>query len=177
MKGKKRSCMGRLSVPKVVVNMGVGASGEKLAIAETLLEQLTGQKPIRTYSKSTIKPWGIRKGAPIGCKVTLHGKGKEEFLKKAFEAIDYSIKPQSFDEHGNLSFGIREHIDIVGMKYDPNVGIFGMDLCLVVERPGYRVKKRKIQKNKVSRRHSVKKEEAVEFLKSEYKLEIVEEES
>lgn len=172
MTEKKENPMRRLLIPRIVVNMGLGESGEKLAKAETLLEQLTAQKPIRTYSRSTIKPWNIRLGAPIGCKVTLRGKRKEEFLKKAFEAVDNKIKITSFDASGNLAFGIKEHIDIAGLKYDPNVGIFGMDVCVSIERPGYRVKRRRIHKSKVSKHHVVKKEEAVDFLRSKYKVEI-----
>lgn len=169
---KKVNTMKTLFVPKIVVNMGVGESGEKLAKAEALLEQLTGQKPIRTYSKSTIKPFEIRKDAPIGCKVTLHGVKKEEFLKKAFEAVDNKVKASSFDEMGNVSFGIKEHIDIADMKYDPNVGIFGMDVSVAVERPGYRVKRRKAKKAKISKHHLVTKEEAMDFVKSRYNIEV-----
>jgi large subunit ribosomal protein L5 len=152
--------------------MGVGESGEKLAKAENLLEQLSNQKPIKTYSKSTIKPWNIRKGAPIGCKVTLHGSKKEEFLKKAFEAVENRLKETSFDETGGFSFGIKEHIDIEGMKYDPNVGIFGMDVCVSVERPGYHVKKRKVHKSSISKKHLVNREESIDFVSSLYKVEI-----
>jgi large subunit ribosomal protein L5 len=170
---KTESQMKRLAIPKIVVNMGVGESGEKLAKAETLLESLTGQRPTRTFSKSTIKPWGTRKGAPTGCKVTLHGSKKEVFLKKALDAVENRIKVSSFDDNGNFSFGIREHIDLEGIKYDPNVGIFGMDVCVSVERPGYRVKRRKILKSKISKGHLVKKEATMNFLKSRYKLEIV----
>ncbi len=173
MTAKKTNPMRRLTIPKVVVNMGVGESGEKLAKAEALIEQITEQKPIRTYSRSTIKPWGIRKGAPIGCKVTLLGSKKEAFLKKAFEAVENRIKASSFDETGNFSFGIKEHIDMEGMKYDPNVGIYGLDVCVSVERPGYNVKKRKVRPSSVSRRHLVTRDEAIEFMKKNYKLEIL----
>ncbi|RMF90556.1 MAG: 50S ribosomal protein L5 [Methanobacteriota archaeon] len=172
MTAKKENPMRRLMISKVVVNMGVGESGERLAKAEALLEQLTGQRPVRTYSKSTIKPFGIRKGEPIGCKVTLFNEKKEDFLKKAFEAVDNRLKVSSFDERGNFSFGIREHIDIEGMKYDPNVGIFGMDVCASIERPGYRVQRRKVRSTRISKHHQVKREEAMEFVRSRYKVEI-----
>lgn len=167
--------MRKLAVQKIVVNMGVGESGEKLAIAENLLEGLTGQKPIRTYSRSTIKPWNIRKDAPIGCKVTLHGSKKEEFLNKAFVAVEKNLKITSFDRAGNFSFGIREHIDLPGMKYDPNVGIFGMDVCATVERPGYRVKKRKLINRRPSQKHLVSPEESMDFIRSTYGVNVVEE--
>jgi large subunit ribosomal protein L5 len=173
MTPQKENPMRKLNIPKIVVNMGVGESGEKLAKAETLLEQITGQKPIRTYSKSTIKPWGTRKGEPTGCKVSLHGKRKDDFLRKSFEAVDNQIKVTSFDRNGNFSFGIREHIDLEGMKYDPNVGIFGMDICVSVERPGYRINRRKNKKSKISKHHLVKKEDTMDFVKKNYKVEAV----
>ncbi len=173
----KKNVMRRLFIPKIVVNFGVGESGERLAKAEALLEELTGQRPIRTYAKSTIKPFGIRKEAPIGCKVTLMGDKKEEFLKKALDAVDNNLKKSSFDERGNFSFGIREHIDIEGMKYDPDVSVFGMDVSAVVERPGYRVKKRKLKKSKISKHHLVTKEESIDFLTSKYKVNVTEEET
>jgi large subunit ribosomal protein L5 len=173
MTGKKENPMKKLSMPKIVVNMGVGESGEKLAKAETLLESLTEQKPTRTFSKSTIKPWSTRKGAPTGCKVTLHGSKKDAFLKRTLDAVENRIKVSSFDDNGNFSFGIREHIDLEGIKYDPNVGIFGMDVCVSVERPGYRVNRRKILKSKIAKDHLVKKEDTIDFLKSKYKVEIV----
>jgi len=174
MKGENP--MRRLLVQKVVVNMGVGESGERLAKAEALLERLTGQRPVRTYSRSTIKPWGIRRGAPIGCKVTLHKQRMEEFLKKALDAVDNKLRARSFDDHGNFSFGIREHIDIAGMKYDPDVGIFGMDVCVSVERPGYRVKRRRLRRSRIARRHQVTREEAMAFMRERYGVEIAEEE-
>ncbi len=176
MKAAKENVMRTPYIPKIAVNFGVGDGGEKLAKAEALLEELTKQKPVRTYSKSTIKPWGTRKGAPIGCKVTLRGKKKEEFLKKALEAVENMVNDSSFDERGNFSFGIKEHIDIADMKYDPNVGIYGMDICVSVERPGYRVSRRKNKNARISKKHVVTKEEAIEFVQKRYKIEVVGEE-
>lgn len=164
--------MRKIRIEKVTVNMGVGEGGERLVKAEKLLEEITNQKPTRTYAKVTNQTFGIRKGMPIGCKVTLRKVKAEEFLKKAFAAIDYKIKESNFDEEGNLSFGIREHIDIPGMKYDPKVGIFGMDVCITMERPGYRIKRRKLKKSKVPRRHRITREESIEFFKEKFKVRV-----
>lgn len=166
--------MRKLRIDKVTVNMGVGEGGERLAKAEALLEKLTEQKPTKTYAKSTNPTFGIRKGLPIGCKVTLRGERAEKFLERALQAIGRKIKLSSFDKYGNVSFGIREHIDLPGVKYDPAIGIYGMDVCLTIERPGFRVKRRKIRPSKVGRSHLVNREEAVEFLKNKYNV-IVEE--
>ncbi len=164
--------MREIRIEKVTVNMGVGEGGERLAKAEKLLEEITGQKPVRTFAKVTNQTFGIRKGMPIGCKVTLRKAKAEEFLKKAFAAIDYKIKKESFDNEGNLSFGIKEHIDIPGMKYDPKVGIFGMDVCITMERPGYRVKRRRIKREKIPHNHRVTKEESIEFFKNKFNVKV-----
>jgi large subunit ribosomal protein L5 len=155
-------------ISKVTVNIGVGEGGERLAKAETLLENLTGQKPKRTFARVTEPNFGIRKGLPIACMVTLRNDVAGKFLEKAFGAVDKKLETSRFDEFGNVSFGIKEHIDIPGERYDPKVGIFGMDVCLTIERPGYSIKQRKIRSAKPSKKHLVKREDSIEFLKSKY---------
>ncbi len=161
-----------IKVEKVTINIGAGAAGERLEKAKKLLEKLTGQKPIETVSKKRIPNWGIRKGLPIGAKVTLRGKKAKEFLKKCLEAVDNKIKESNFDANGNFSFGIKEYIELPGEKYDPEIGMFGFDVCVTIGKQGYRVKRRKIKKSKYPKRHSVKKEEAIEFIKKEFGVEV-----
>lgn len=168
------SVMREVKISKVTVNIGVGEGGERLAKAESLLEKLTGQKPTRTYAKVTNPTFGIRKGTPIACKVTLRKEKAEQFLKKALDGVEFKIKKSSFDEHGNVSFGIKEHIDIPGMKYDPSVGIFGMDVAITMERPGYRIKRRKVKQGRISKKHEVTKREGIEFLKEKYNVAVEE---
>lgn len=163
-------------IEKVTVNMGVGESGEKLIKAENLLQELTGQKPLRTAAKVTNPEWGIRKGEPIGCKVTLRGGKAEEFLKNAFEAIDNVLKASCFDDDGNFSFGIQEHIDLPGTKYDPGIGIFGMDVCVTLERPGYRIKKRRKEKKRILGSHLLSRREAMAFIQETFDVNIKQEE-
>lgn len=155
-------------ISKVTVNMGVGEGGERLAKAEALLEQLTGQKPRRTFSTVNEPSFGIRKGLPIACMVTLRGDSADNFLEKAFGAVDKKLKASGFDEFGNISFGVKEHIDIPGERYDPKVGIFGMDVSLTIERLGYSIKRRKNHKVKPSKKHLLTREDSIEFLKSKY---------
>lgn len=166
--------MQELRISKVTVNIGVGEGGEKLAKAENLLEKLTDQKPVKTLARSTNPTFGIRKGVPIACKVTLRKEKAEKFLKKAIDAVERKLKSTNFDNLGNVSFGIKEHIDIPGVRYDPAVGIFGMDVCLTVERPGYRIKRRKVLQRKISKRHSIAKEEAIKFMKEKYNVSVEE---
>jgi large subunit ribosomal protein L5 len=165
--------MREIKVEKVVLNIGVGEGGEKLAKAESVLEKITDQKPARTYAKSTIRDWGVKKGSPIGCKVTLRGQKAEEILNKLFDAVERRVRKDSFDGQGNFSFGIREHIDIPGISYDPAVGIFGMDVCVSLGRPGYRVKWRRRASRRIPPSHLISEEEAIDFITKKFGVEIV----
>jgi len=158
---------------KVVVNIGVGEPGEKVSRAVTLLETLTGQKPVRTVSKKTNRDLNVRKDDLIGCRVTLRKERADVFLKKALEVSERTLKSKSFDDEGNVAFGIEEHINIPGVQYDPSVGIYGMDVCVTIERKGYRIKRRKLQKRKIPRAHRVGKAEAMRFIQEKYGVRVV----
>ncbi|MDH5806545.1 MAG: 50S ribosomal protein L5 [Candidatus Methanomethylicaceae archaeon] len=157
--------MREIRIGKVVVNIGVGESGERLEKAMKVLELLTEQKPCPTRAKRTIRDFGIRKGENIGCKVTLRKEKIESFLKRVLEVKKYKLPESCFDDYGNVSFGISEHINIPGVKYDPTLGIFGMNICIVLERPGYRVAVRKYKRSKIGKKHRITKEEAIAFFK------------
>jgi large subunit ribosomal protein L5 len=144
--------------------MGVGTSGERLQKAIQLLENLTNQKPATTYAEKTIKNFGIRKGEAIGAKVTLRGEKAEEFLKNALSVVEYRLRRRQINP-GNFSFGIHEHIDLPGVDYDPDVGIYGMDVNVSLRRRGYRVKRRRVARSKIGKNHVITKEETIEFLK------------
>jgi large subunit ribosomal protein L5 len=159
-------------VEKVVVNIGVGKSGEPLEKATRVLEDLTGQTPCKRNAKSTIRDFGIREGEPIACIVTLRNEKATEFLKKVLPVVDNKISGNSFDNHGNFSFGIKEHIEIAGIKYDPEIGIFGMDICVSMRRPGYRVKTRRRREGKIGAKHTLSPEEAKVFAKDVLGVEI-----
>ncbi len=158
--------MRRPRLDKVVVNMGVGEAGQRLANAEKILEAVTNQKTVRTYSKKTA--FDVRKGTPIGCKVTLRDSGGKEFLKSSLKINNNTLLNSCFDLNGGFSFGVEEHTDFSGMKYDPNIGIFGMDVCVSLKRPGYRIKDRRIQKRKLKSDHRLTKDDSIAFLKEEY---------
>ncbi|ASJ09915.1 50S ribosomal protein L5 [Thermococcus sp. P6] len=157
-------------IAKVTINIGVGESGERLTRAERMLEGLVGQKPIRRRAKQTNKDFGIRRGEPIAVKVTLRGKKAEEMLRRLLAAVDGRLKARNFDEHGNFCFGIEEHINIPGVEYDPEIGIFGMDVCVTLERPGFRVARRKRRRKKIPSRHKLTKEEGIVFAMEEFKV-------
>ncbi|HDD31162.1 MAG TPA: 50S ribosomal protein L5 [Thermococcus litoralis] len=166
--------MRRPRIAKVTINIGVGESGERLTKAERMLESLVGQKPIRRKAKKTNRDFGIRRGEPIAVKVTLRGQKAYDMLKRLLAAVDNRVKKSSFDEHGNVCFGIDEHINIPGVEYDPEIGIFGMDVCVTLERPGYRIARRKRKRRHIPTRHKLTKEEGMVFMEEEFKVQIVE---
>jgi large subunit ribosomal protein L5 len=165
--------MRALRIGKVVVNMSVGASGDPLDHAMTIMEQLTQQKPCQRIAKQTIRSWEIRRREPIACLVTLRGSKAESFLEKALQAIGKKIKSKSFDKFGNFAFGIREHIDIPGVKYDPTLGITGMDVLVTIERPGFSIDKKKHANSKIGHKHLVTPEETKKFVIEKLGIEVV----
>jgi len=161
-------------IEKVTVNISVGKSGAPLENAAKILEELTGQRPCKRKAKKTIRDFGIRKGEPIACLVTLRGERANSFLEGVFKAIDNKLSRKSFDNQGNFSFGIKEHIEIPGTKYKPELGIYGMDISVTLGRLGYRVKRRRRVKSKVGLRHLLTREEAMSFVRGEFGVEIAE---
>ena len=125
------NAMREIHIEKVVVNIGVGEAGERLVKAQKVLEMVTGHKSVQTASRTINRDWGIRKGMPLGCKVTLRGDDATEFLKKALPIREMRVPAYSFDKEGNMSFGITDYTDFDGMKYDPEIGIYGMDTRVV----------------------------------------------
>jgi large subunit ribosomal protein L5 len=159
-------------VDKVTVHIGTGESGQRLVNAETILSAITNRTPVRSLAKKTLPGFGIKKREPIGCRLTLRGEEAEEFLKVALEVAGGALRRGQFDETGNFSFGVEEHTDFPGMKYDPEIGIFGMDISVAIKRPGYRVARRRVARRKIPTRHTVSSEEAIEFVKEKYGIEV-----
>jgi large subunit ribosomal protein L5 len=160
------------TVEKVVVHMGVGRGGEPLAEAETIIAEVTGQEPVRTTAKRTIQDFNVREGDPIGTKVTLRGESAEEFLATALPLADVSAS--QFDETGNFSFGVEEHTEFPSQEYDPEVGIFGLDVTVNLVRPGYRVRKRDKVSRSIPARHRLDPEDAIAYLEANYDVEVTE---
>ncbi|MXR20281.1 50S ribosomal protein L5 [Halobacterium bonnevillei] len=157
-------------IEKVVVHMGVGQGGVDLQNAEDILHEITGQDTVRTTAKRTEPEFGIREGDPIGAKVTLRGEDAFEFLERALPATNLS--QQQFDDTGNVSFGIQEHTDFPSQEYDPNIGIYGLDVTVNLVRPGYRVAKRDKASRQIPSNHRLDPEDAVAFLESNFDVEV-----
>ena len=163
--------MKEIHVSKVVINIGVGKSGDPVEKAKNALSELTGKTPSVRGAKKSVRDFGIHKGEPIGAMVTMRRTDATNFLRRIMESKGNVIKNSSFDNNGNISFGIHEHIDIPGTKYNPDIGIFGMDVCAALMRPGYRISKRR-NPSKIGKNHKITKDESIEFFKAQFGVEV-----
>ena len=161
-------------VEKVVVHMGVGRGGRDLADAEDIIEAVTGQESVRTQANATEPDFGIRQGEPIGTKVTLRGDNADEFLERALPLAELSVG--QFDDTGNFSFGVAEHTDFPSQEYDPNIGIYGLDVTVNLVRPGYRVAKRDQASRSIPTNHRLTPEDAIAYLEAAYDVEVSDDE-
>ncbi|MGC2289617.1 MAG: 50S ribosomal protein L5 [Thermoplasmata archaeon] len=164
----------QLRIVKIVINIGVGESGERRAKAERVLNMLAKQKPVATRSHSTNRDFGIREGQEIGAKVTLRREAATDFLRRAFEARDNQIDPDSIDADGNLSFGIRDYTDFTGMKYDPGIGIFGLNISVEIGRAGWRVRDRRTKPSTLPSHVRVSSDETRKFLVGQFGVTLLE---
>ncbi len=160
--------MRRIKVGKVVVNIGLGKSGEAIERGKKVLEQVTGQTPTQTRAKRSVRDFGIHKGEPIGVVVTVRGDETAPLIEKLLAAREKKLQPSSFDGRGSVSFGIREHIEIPGIRYDPAIGILGMNVSILLERPGYAVARRGRRASRVGKSHLVTKDEAIQYFKDNF---------
>jgi large subunit ribosomal protein L11e len=150
-----------LSSTSQLVNSSLilGASGDKLTKAIKVLKDLSGQNPITSKAKYTIRSFGIKRNEEIGAHVSVRGQKAEDLLKLGLKVKDNELKARHFSATGNFGFGIQEHIDL-GIKYDPNTGIYGMDFYVVLKRRGKRVAQRKRQSRRIGNFQKISKEDA-----------------
>jgi len=163
--------MKKIKIEKVTLNCGT-ADQTKLAKAVKLLETISGEKVIKTLAKKRIPEFGVRPGLPIGCKVTLRGKKAIELLKRILEGIGNKINKRQFNPD-SFSFGIKEYIQIPTLSYLRDVGIMGFEVAVTLARAGYNIKKRKIKKGKISKKHQITVQETIDFAKENLNMEIL----
>ncbi len=169
------NAMRSIKIEKVTLNIGAGKDQSKLEKGMILLNAIAQATPVKTITNKRIQEWGLRPGLPIGCKLTLRKEKAVKILPRLLEAIEHKLAARQFDENGNVAFGIHEYIEIPGVKYDPKIGIMGLEVCVTLERPGYRIKRRRLMARKIPARHRIKKEEAIEFMTKNFSISLEEE--
>ena len=157
--------MKEIRIAKITLNVGVGKNEETMRKGLVLLQAITHQKPIKTTTKKRIPGWGLRPGLTIGCKVTIR-KEAPELLKRLLAAKGNKLSHRNFDASGNFSFGIQEYIDIPGMEYDPELKIMGLEVAVTLQRPGFRIKNRKIKNTGIGKNHLISKSDAIQFVQN-----------
>jgi len=168
----KMNSMKNIRIEKITLNIGAGKDQTRLERGIVLLNSITNTTPIKTITKKRIQEWGLRPGLPIGCKLTLRKDKAIKILPRLLEAIENKLREKQFDNNGNIAFGIHEYIDIPGVKYDPKIGIMGLEVCITLERPGYRIKRRRLLTRKIPARHRISKQEAIDFMANSFKTKV-----
>lgn len=159
--------MRNVHIEKLCMNICVGESGDRLTRAAKVLESLTGQTPVFSKARYTVRSFGIRRNEKIAVHCTVRGAKAEEILERGLKVKEYELKNGNFSSTGNFGFGIQEHIDL-GIKYDPSIGIYGMDFFVVLGRPGNRVGRRRHATGRVGTHHRVTKDDAISWFKTKY---------
>ena len=155
-------------IEKITLNVGAGKEQSRLDKGFLLLKELTGVTPVKTVTQKRIPTWGLRPGLPICAKVTLRGEEAKKMVRRLLHAKDNKLKSTNFDNNGNVAFGVHEYIDIEAAKYNPQIGIMGLEVAVTLEKPGYHIKRRKIKTGVVGKRQRVSKEEAQGFMKETF---------
>ncbi|XP_074596130.1 ribosomal protein L11 [Brevipalpus obovatus] len=166
-KKHENNVMRAINIRKLCLNICVGESGDRLTRAAKVLEQLTGQQPVFSKARYTVRSFGIRRNEKIAVHCTVRGAKAEEILEKGLKVKEYELKKENFSDTGNFGFGIQEHIDL-GIKYDPGIGIYGLDFFVVLGRPGYNVRDRRRRKCVIGPRHQVTREESMKWFQQKY---------
>merc|ERR1719311_2055341 len=166
-KEKYDNKMREIKVEKLILNLCTGESGDKLTKAGKVLVDLTDQEPVESKARYTVRSFGIRRNEKIAVHVTVRGDKAEELLKRGLRVKEFELRKKNFSNDGNFGFGIDEHIDL-GIKYDTNTGIFGMDFYVVLARAGKRVAKRRQRTNRFGKFQKITAEDAKQWFVEKY---------
>lgn len=167
---KSLNPMRKVELNKVTVNICVGNDKQGMVKAEKLLKKLTNKTPVKNTAKKRLATWQLRPGLPIGYKVTLREEEGKKFIKWILDSKGKKLSRNSIDKNSNFSIGFHEYLDLIGMKYDADIGIMGFEVMATFTRPGFRVKSRSLRPAKIPQRHRVKPEEVVDYMKENFEV-------
>ncbi|MDD5651575.1 MAG: 50S ribosomal protein L5 [Candidatus Nanoarchaeia archaeon] len=168
--------MKNIRIEKVTLNIGAGGPGDKLDKSAKLLTYITGKKPVQTETMERIPTWNVRPHLKLASKITIRKKEAHDLLKRLLKAVGNKLSDRKFDNYGNFSFGIPEYIDVDGIEYNAQLGMFGFDVAVTLERPGFRIKKRKLLNKKIPTKNKITKQEAMDFIRKEFNVKVGDEE-
>ena len=168
--------MQQVRIEKLTLNIGAGKDQTVLEKGMTVIKSLTGVEPQKRITKKRIPTWGLRPGLPVGVRLTLRGEKAQQMLRRTLKAKEFKLRTSHFDDAGSLSFGIPEHIEIEGAKYDPKIGVMGLQVCVTLEKPGFHVKRRRVRSSPVGKNHRIRREESITFMKDKFNITISDEE-
>ncbi len=172
MNGKENP-MREIRLEKLVVNIGIGDKEDTYSGARALLEKLTGRSAVATTAKRREPELKIRKGQVIGAMVTLRGDDAYSLLKRALEANNNTVQENAI-ANNSLNFGISEYIYFSGVKYDPKIGMLGMNINAAFGRRGKRVELRRRKASRVGVWHrNIPKEELQGFIETRFGAKIM----
>lgn len=157
--------------PKITkLILSAGATGDNLTKAKKLLEMISGMKAeiISAGPNRRIPAFGVKPGLELGTRVTIRKKEAAKLLSRLLGAVDNKIKKKSIKPN-HFSFGIKEYIEIPGTEYVREIGIRGFNVTVVFERPGIRVKNKKIKMGRVPERQFVDEEEIIKYMEDNFK--------